>query len=122
MPLVMKMECAPAKIIIQEINVKIALQNITTLPTPAILVSATKMVLSTKIVMPMENVHARKRLLVTNVISLNLATMTLQIQKNVTAMRKVLKIILVMTKENATVDVTSKETNVTNVIQNIMVS
>merc|ERR1712213_222911 len=54
----------------------------------------------------MENVHARKKLLVTNVILLNLATMTSQIQKN----------------ENATVDVTSKETNVTNVIQNIMVS
>jgi len=122
MPLVTKMDCVPAKIIILEINVKIALQNITTLPTPAILVSVMKMVLSTKIVMPMENVHARKRLLVTNVMLSNLETMTLKNQKNVIAMWKVLKIILAMTKEDATVDVMSKETNVMNVIQNIMVS
>jgi len=122
MLLVMKMEYVPAKIIIPEINVKIALQNITTLPTPAILVSATKMVLLIKTVMPMENVHARKRLLVTNVMLSNLETMTLKNQKNVIAMWKVLKIILAMTKEDATVDVMSKETNVMNVIQNIMVS
>merc|ERR1711992_532214 len=102
-------EYVPAKIIILEINVKIVLQDITTLPTPAILVSVTKMVLSTKTAMPMENVHARKKLLVTNVMLSNLATMTLQIQKNVTATWKVLKIILAMTKEDATVDVMSKE-------------
>jgi len=122
MPLVMKMEYVPAKTIILEINVKIVLQNITTLPTPATLVSVIEKVLSTKTVMHLENVHARKRSPVTNVILLNLATMILQIQKNVIATWKVLKIILAMMKEDVTVDVMSKETNVMNVIQNIMVS
>jgi hypothetical protein len=69
--------------------------------------------------MPMENVLVKKMLKVTNVILLHLAILTLMIQKNVTATWKVLRMKLVMTKEDATVAVTLKETNAMNVIQNI---
>jgi len=122
MPHVTRMEFVPAKILSPVINVKIALQNITTLPTPANLVSVAKMVLLTKTAMPAENVHVNPTLPVTNVMLLYLAIMILKIQKTAIATWKVLKMKLVMIKEDATVDVMSKETSVTNVIQNIMVS
>jgi len=122
MPHVTRMEFVPAKKLSPVINVKIALQNITTLPTPANPVSVAKMVLSTKTAMPVENVHVNPTLPVTNVMLLYLAITILKIQKIVIATRKVLKMKLVMIKEDATVDVMSKETSVMNVIQNIMVS
>jgi hypothetical protein len=115
----MQPEFVPAKILILEINVKTALQNITTLPIPAVLVNVTKVAQLTKIVMPMEYVPVKKMLKVTNVISLHLDILTLMIQKNVTATWKVLRMKLAMTKEDATVAVTLKETNAMNVIQNI---
>merc|ERR1711962_1871455 len=58
-------------------------------------------------------------LLVTNVMLSYQAIMTLMIQKNVIATWMALKMKLVIQKEDATVAVTSKETNVTNVMQNI---
>jgi len=113
------MEFVPAKIITRVINVKTALQDISTLPTLAILVNVTKVVLLTKTAMPMENVLVNPMLLVTNVMLSYQAIMTLMIQKNVIATWMALKMKLVIQKEDATVAVTSKETNVTNVMQNI---
>jgi len=113
------MEFVPAKIITLVINVKTVLQDISTLPTLAILVNVTKPVLLTKTATPMENAHVKIMLLVTNVMLSYQVIMTLMIQKNVIVTWKVLKMKLVMKKDDATVAVTSKETNVTNVIQNI---
>jgi len=113
------MEFVYAKIITLVINVKTALQDISTLPTLAILVNVTKVVLLTKTAMPMENVLVNPMLLVTNVMLSYQAIMTLMIQKNVIATWMALKMKLVIQKEDATVAVTSKETNVTNVMQNI---
>jgi hypothetical protein len=118
----MEMDSVSAKILSQETNVKIVLLNITTLPIVAILVIVMKMVQWTKIVMPMENVPARKTLLETSVIKLLKHFMTSLIQKNVIAMLKVPKAMLVMKREDVLAVVTSKEINVTNVIQNSMVS
>lgn len=101
---------------------KIVLLNITTLPIVAILVIVMRMVQWTKIVMPMENVPARKTLLETSAIKLLKHFMTSLIQKNVIAMLKVPKAMLVMKREDVLAVVTSKEINVTNVIQNTMVS
>merc|ERR1712021_282746 len=115
----MQLEFVPAKILMLEINVKTALQNITTLPMNVDLVNVTKVAQLTKIVMPMEYVLVKKILTVPNVKFLILAIMTLMIQKNVTATWKVLRMKLAMTKEDATVAVTLKETNAMNVIQNI---
>jgi len=115
----MQMEFVPAKIITLVINVKTALQDISTLPTLVILVNVTKVVLLTKTAMPMENVLVNPMLLVTNVMLSYQAIMTLMIQKNVIATWMALKMKLVIQKEDATVAVTSKETNVTNVMQNI---
>jgi hypothetical protein len=117
--LVIKMEFVLAKIITLEINVKIVLQNITTLPTPAIPANVMKMVQLIKIVMPMENVRVKKMLLETNVTLSYLAIMTLMIPKNVTVTWKDLRMKLVMIKEDVIVAVMSKETNVTNATQNI---
>jgi hypothetical protein len=118
----MQMDSVSAKVLIPETNVKIVLLNITTLPIVAILVIVMRMVQWTKIVMPMENVPARKTLLETSVIKLLKHFMTSLIQKNVIAMLKVLKAMLVMKREDVLAVVTSKEINVTNVIQNTMVS
>merc|ERR1712012_825928 len=109
-----------AKIITPATNVKIVLQNITTLQTAAILVIVMKMVLWIKIAMPMENVHAKKMSLEINVMKLLKAIMTSLILKNVIAMLKVLRDLVAMKKAGAHVAVTLKETNVTSVIQNIM--
>jgi hypothetical protein len=118
----MIMDSVPAKILSTETNVKIVLLNITTLPIVAILVIVMKMAQWTKIVMPMENVPARKTLLETSAIKLLKHFMTSLIQKNVIAMLKVPKAMLVMKREDVLAVVTSKEINVTNVIQNTMVS
>jgi hypothetical protein len=116
------MDSVCAKILSTETNVKIVLLIITTLPIVAILAIVMRMVQWTKIVMPMENVPARKTLLETSAIKLLKHFMTSLIQKNVIAMLKVLKAMLVMKREDVLAVVTSKEINVTNVIQNTMVS
>jgi hypothetical protein len=118
----MEMDSVSAKILSQETNVKIVLLNITTLPIVAILVIVMKMAQWIKIAMPMENVPARKTLLETSAIKLLKHFMTSLIQKNVIAMLKVPKAMLVMKREDVLAVVTSKEINVTNVIQNTMVS
>lgn len=118
----MLMDSVSAKILIPVINVKIALLNITTLPTVATLVIVMRKAQWTKIVMPMENVPARKMLSETSAIQLLKHSMTSLIQKNVTAMLKVPKEMPVMKKEDVLAVVTSKEINAMNVIQNTMVS
>jgi propanediol dehydratase large subunit len=62
----MLMDSVSAKILILVTNVKIVLLNITTLRTVATLVTVTRTAQWTKIVMPMENVPARKTLLETS--------------------------------------------------------
>jgi len=118
----MLMDSVSAKILILVTNVKIVLLNITTLPTVATLVTVMRTAQWTKIVMPMENVPARKTLLETSAIKLLKNSMTSLIQKNVTAMLKVPKEVLVTKKEGVLAVVMSKETNVMNVIQNTTVS
>jgi len=118
----MLMDSVPAKILSLVTNVKIVLLNITTLPTVATLVTVMRTAQWTKIVMPMENVPARKTLLETSAIKLLKNSMTSLIQKNVTAMLKVPKEVLVTKKEGVLAVVMSKETNVMNVIQNTTVS
>jgi hypothetical protein len=118
----MLMDSVSAKILILVTNVKIVQLNITTLPTVATLVTVMRTAQWTKIVMPMENVPAKKTLLETSAIQLLKHSMTSLIQKNVTAMLKVPKEMPVMKKEDVLAVVTSKEINVMNVIQNTMVS
>jgi hypothetical protein len=118
----MLMDSVSVKILLLVINVKIVLLNITTLPTVATLVIVMRTAQWTKIVMPMENVPARKTLLETSAIQLLKHSMTSLIQKNVTAMLKVPKEMLVMKKEDVLAVVMSKEINAMNVIQNTMVS
>jgi hypothetical protein len=118
----MLMDSVSAKILILVTNVKIVLLNITTLRTVATLVTVMRTAQWTKIVMPMENVPARKTLSETSAIQLLKHSMTSLIQKNVTAMLKVPKEVLVTKKEGVLAVVMSKETNVMNVIQNTTVS
>merc|ERR1711892_1301765 len=108
----------PVKILSPVTNVKIVLLNITTLPIAAILVIVMRTAQWTKIAIPVENVPARKTLSETSAIKLLKPSMTSLIQKNVIAMLKVPKEMLVMKKEDVLAVVTSKETNVMNVIQN----
>jgi len=114
----MPTDSVSVKILSPVTNVKIVLLNITTLPIAAILVIVMRTAQWTKIAIPVENVPARKTLLETSAIKLLKHSMTSLIQKNVIAMLKVPKEMLVMKKEDVLAVVTSKETNVMNVIQN----
>jgi hypothetical protein len=118
----MLMDSVSAKILSLGTSVRTVLLNITTLPTVATLVTVMRTAQWTKIVMPMENVPARKTLLETSAIQLLKHSMTSLVQKNVTAMLKVPKEVLVTKKEDVLAVVMSKEINVMNVIQNTMVS